>query len=173
MRASSVDRVLIGLLALLFGTFLYTIRHSFEQRVIEVGDSAPAFAVTTDSGKRVTKSNFGGKVLVLNFWATWCPPCIEELPSLNDFAQQLSKDGVVVLGVSIDKNEQKYKQFVQQNRLAFETARDPQAGIPADYGTFKWPETYIINADGKVVDKHIGPRLWTDPKMVESIRKHL
>jgi cytochrome c biogenesis protein CcmG, thiol:disulfide interchange protein DsbE len=163
----------MGLMAVLFVTFLYTIRDSFEQRIVEPGDSAPSFAVTTDSGKRVTRSDFGGKLLVLNFWATWCPPCIEEMPSLNDFAQQVSKDGVVVLGVSIDHNEQVYRRFLQQNRLAFETARDPDAGIAAEYGTFKWPETYIINAQGKVVEKHIGPKLWTDPKMLAAVRRHL
>jgi peroxiredoxin len=173
MRGSSTDRLLLALMAVLFGTFLYTIRNSFEQRIIEAGDSAPSFAITTDSGKRITRADFGGKLLVLNFWATWCPPCIEEMPSLNEFAQQVSKDGVVVLGVSIDQNEQTYKRFLQQNRLAFQTARDPEADIAANYGTFKWPETYIINTEGKVVEKHIGPKSWTDPAMVASIRRHL
>ena len=173
MRGSSTDRALLVLLAVLFGTFLYTIRHSFEQRIVEAGDTAPSFAITTDSGKQITRANFGGKLLVLNFWATWCPPCIEEMPSLNEFAQQVSKDGVVVLGVSIDRNEQVYKRFLQQNRLAFDTARDPEAGIAAEYGTFKWPETYIINADGKVVEKHIGPKNWNDPAIVASVRRHL
>ena len=173
MRGSSTDRFLLGLLVVLFGTFVYTIRHSFEQRVIEAGDSAPSFSVTTDSGKQITRSNFGGKLLVVNFWATWCPPCVEEMPSLNEFAQQVSKDGVVVLGVSIDQNEQAYKRFLERNRLAFETARDPEAEIAANYGTFKWPETYIINAKGKVVEKHIGPKTWTDPAIMSSIRKHL
>ena len=173
MRSSVVDRILVATLVLLFAGFLYTIRHSFEQRIVEKGESAPAFEVTTDSGKRLTRSNFGGKLLVLNFWATWCPPCIEEIPSLSQFAQEMADSGVVVLGVSIDKNEQIYKRFLQQNRLAFETARDPEADISANYGTFKWPETYIINAEGKVVEKYIGDRNWMDPKLMESIRRML
>jgi peroxiredoxin len=173
MRGSSTDRALLALLAVLFGTFLYTIRNSFEQRIVEAGDSAPSFSVTTDSGKRITTSNFGGKLLVVNFWATWCPPCVEEMPSLDEFARQVSKDGVVVLGISIDQNEQVYKRFLQQNRLAFETSRDPDAGIAASYGTFKWPETYIIDTGGKVVEKHIGPKSWTDPAIMASVRRHL
>lgn len=160
-------------MTVLFGAFLFTIRNSFEQRIIEAGDSAPAFAVTTESGKRLSRNEFGGKLLVLNFWATWCPPCIEEMPSLNEFARQMSKDGVVVLGVSIDVNEKAYKSFVDRNRLAFETARDPAADIAADYGTFKWPETYVINTKGDVVEKLVGPKLWTDPRMIASIRRHL
>ena len=70
----------------------------------------------TESGKQITRSDFGGKLLVLNFWATWCPPCIEEMPSLDQFAREMSNSGVVVLGVSIDTNENAYKHFVQQAR---------------------------------------------------------
>jgi len=161
---------LLAVLAVLFVSFLYTIRHSFEQRVINKGDTAPSFSVTTDSGKKISRTDFGGKVLVLNFWATWCPPCIQEMPSLNRFAQEMAPSGVVVLGVSVDKNEQTYKRFLEQAGLAFETSRDPEADISADYGTFMWPETYIIDAKGKVVEKYIGDRDWTDPKIISSIK---
>lgn len=170
MKGSRLDRVLLAALAVLFVSFLYTIRYSFEQRVINKGDTAPSFSVTTDSGKKISRSDFGGKVLVLNFWATWCPPCIQEMPSLNRFAQEMAPSGVVVLGVSVDKNEQTYKRFLQQAGLAFETSRDPEADISADYGTFMWPETYIIDAKGKVVEKYIGDRDWTDPKIISSIK---
>ena len=173
MRSSTIDRVLVAALVLLFAGFLYTIRNSFEQRVIEKGDSAPDFSVRTDSGKQISTDSFGGRLLVLNFWATWCPPCIEEMPSLDAFARQMADQGVVVLGVSIDKNEQAYKSFLERAGVSFETARDPEADISADYGTFKWPETYVINRDGKVVDKFIGPRTWTDPAIMAAVRSHL
>lgn len=161
---------MLAALAVLFVSFLYTIRYSFEQRVIGKGDTAPSFSVTTDSGKKISRTDFGGKVLVLNFWATWCPPCIQEMPSLNRFAQEMAPSGVVVLGVSVDKNEQTYKRFLQQAGLSFETSRDPEADISTDYGSFMWPETYIIDAKGKVVEKYIGDRDWTDPKIISSIK---
>ena len=85
----------------------------------------------------------------------------------------MSNSGVVVLGVSIDKNEQNYKRFLQRNRVAFETARDPEADIAAEYGTFKWPETYVIGSNGKVLQKYIGPMEWTDPKVIASIKELL
>jgi cytochrome c biogenesis protein CcmG, thiol:disulfide interchange protein DsbE len=173
MRGNLIDRMLLAGLGVLFVAFVWNIRHSFEQRVVDKGDSAPSFAITTDTGKRVTRDDFGGKLLVLNFWATWCPPCIEEMPSLNQFAQEASKEGIVVLGVSIDKNEQAYRRFLQQNRLSFETARDPEANIATDYGTFKWPETYVIDKKGKVVEKFIGPVEWTSGRVVETLRRHL
>ena len=173
MHSRITDRILAVTLAVLFAGFLYTIRNSFEQRIIEKGDSAPSFAITTDSGKKITRSDFGGKLLVLNFWATWCPPCIEELPSLSDFASSVKDSGIVVLAVSIDKNEKVYRQFLQRNRVGFETARDPEANIAADYGTFKWPETYVINSDGKVLEKYISNRNWTDPTLMASIKAML
>jgi peroxiredoxin len=170
MRKSKADRMLLAALAILFVGFIFVIRDLFEQRIIEVGDKAPDFSVTTHTGKRITRSDFGGKVLVLNFWATWCPPCIEEMPSLNRFAQELSSQGVVVLGVSVDKNDSAYQRFLQQERPAFQMARDANADIPTEYGSFKWPETYIIDRTGTVRQKHIGPRNWTNPQIVNEVK---
>lgn len=164
------DWILGGTFLALFAGFLYTISGSFEQRIIETGDKAPEFSVTTVSGQKVTNTDFGGKLLVLNFWATWCPPCVEEMPSLNQFAKDMAPSGVVVLGVSIDKNEQAYRTFLQRNRLAFQVTRDPEENISSSYGTFKWPESYVIDRSGKVVQKYIGPRDWSDPQIVNSIR---
>ena len=173
MPKSNLDRLLKLALLLLVIAFGWVIHDQFEQRIVEVGQSGPDFSITTESGKKITRSNFGGKLLVLNFWATWCPPCVEEMPSLNEFASQMKSEGVVVLGVSIDKNEKAYKTFVQRAGLSFETALDKEANIATDYGTFKWPETYIIDPSGKVVDKMIGPKTWTDPQMIASIKAHL
>ena len=173
MSKTGADRALLGALAVLFLGFTFVIHDLFEQRVIETGDKAPTFAVTTESGRRLTNSDFGGKLLVLNFWATWCPPCIEEMPSLNRFAEELAPAGVVVLGVSIDKNESAYKRFLEERRLRFQVARDANADIPTEYGTFKWPETYVIDRTGKVVQKHIGPKNWMDPQIVTEIKSLL
>ena len=123
--------------------------------VTNAGDTAPEFTVTTDDGKTITRDNFGGKLLVLNFWASWCPPCVEETPSLEEFARELGPEGVVVLGISNDRNEKLYRRFIQQFGITFETARDPEANISASYGTFQIPETYLIDRNGKVVEKVI------------------
>jgi cytochrome c biogenesis protein CcmG, thiol:disulfide interchange protein DsbE len=162
-----------GLFVILFAGFVFTVKDMFVQRVIETGDRAPAFSITTESGQKMTQTEFGGKVLVLNFWATWCPPCVEEMPSLNEFARSMNGSGVVVLGVSIDRNERAYRSFLERNQLALAVARDPEENISSSYGTFKWPETYVIDRSGKVVQKYIGPRDWTDPKIVDSIKSLL
>ncbi|MBC8166193.1 MAG: TlpA family protein disulfide reductase, partial [Bryobacteraceae bacterium] len=160
--------LLAALFAVFFCAFLYTLHDLFELPVVEAGEWAPKFSVTTESGQKITQTEFGGKLLVLNFWATWCPPCVEEMPSLQEFARSTASSGVVVLGVSIDRNERAYKNFLQQNRLAFAVARDPEENISSSYGTFKWPETYVIDRTGKVLQKHIGPKDWTDPAIVKS-----
>lgn len=142
---------------------------SLKEPVVNTGDKAPNFQVTTDRGKTITRADFGGKVLVLNFWATWCPPCIDEIPSLDVMAKRLGPKGVVVLGVSVDKNQETYRKFLSGVRPTFETALDPAADISASYGTYKYPETYIIDREGRVRQKHIGGRDWTDPEILKSI----
>ncbi len=149
---------------------MWVIKDSFEERMVNVGDKAPNFSITTEKGRTVSVSDFGGKVLVLNFWATWCPPCIQEIPSLHQFAATMKDKGVVVLAVSVDKNEKAYKTFLARARPAFETARDPDANISSDYGTFKWPETYVIDKNGKVVQKLIANQDWMDPQLVNGIK---
>lgn len=152
----------LGLVAAVYPTL--------EQKIVQPGDSAPSFQVTTDQGKTVTQSDFGGKVLVLNFWATWCQPCLEEFPALNRFSARVKEQGVVVLGVSVDKSEPQYKRFLQSTRPAFQTMRDPSADIAASYGTFQFPETYIIGRDGKVLKKYIGI-IDNFPELEEFVKK--
>jgi peroxiredoxin len=173
MTSVKIDRALRAAIGLLLVVLVYVIYATINERIVVVGDSAPSFSVRTENGKSVSVSDFGGKLLVLNFWATWCPPCVEETPSLSEFAARFSNRGVVVLGVSVDKDEKAYRAFLQQFRPAFLTARDPETKINADYGTFKYPETYIIDSKGKVVQKIIGPANWTDGKMVSYIESLL
>lgn len=166
----STDRILAIAVLLLTAGLVWVVAGTLEQRVVNAGDKAPDFSIVTEHGRTVTRSNFGGKLLVLNFWASWCPPCISELPSLNQFAQEFASQGVVVLGISIDKNENLYKNFLAQRHVAFDTARDPEADISASYGTFLIPETYIIDRNGKVLEKVISDQNWMDPQFLQRVK---
>ena len=168
-----IEHTLRGLIALLLAVFVWVIFDSMRERLVAVGDTAPDFSITTDSGREITPASFGGKLLVLNFWATWCPPCIDEMPSLNAFQKHLAGKGVVVLGISVDKDEREYRRFLSQARVSFLTARDPSNKINQDYGTLKFPETYIIDTQGKVVRKIINSRDWMDPGILSDVQSLL
>jgi cytochrome c biogenesis protein CcmG/thiol:disulfide interchange protein DsbE len=167
------ERTLQILAGLMLAGLAFFIADAFHENVVAVGDKAPGFSIVTDGGKQISRSSFGGRVLVLNFWATWCPPCVEEIPSLDAFQKQLAASGVVVLSVSVDKDEQVYRDFLKKANVSFLTARDPDAKISGDYGTFKYPETYVIDSTGKVVQKHIGAQAWTDENLLRSIQSLL
>jgi cytochrome c biogenesis protein CcmG/thiol:disulfide interchange protein DsbE len=170
MQKSGVDKLLRAAILALTLALVGVVASTLRDRLVVAGDSAPGFDVTTDSGRKIALDNFGGKVLVLNFWATWCPPCISELPSLNAMAQELKGSGVVVLGISVDKDEAAYQRFLKKVKLNFETSRNPSGDIPAEYGTFKYPETYVIDTNGKVLEKFIADRNWMDPEILTRLK---
>jgi cytochrome c biogenesis protein CcmG/thiol:disulfide interchange protein DsbE len=167
------DRILLGLTLVLGVTLAWVVSGTLNDGIIRVGDTAPAFKVVTRTGQTITPENFGGKLLVLNFWASWCQPCLQEVPSLEAFHEEFAPEGVVVLGVSVDKNEKLYNQFLKQFPVTFQVARDPSWDIAANYGTFQLPESYVIDRSGKVVQKIIAAQDWTNPAFVESIKKML
>jgi len=173
MQTGRTDRILQVSIGVLLAAFVYVIFVSLYERIVEVGDTAPDFSITADNGQTITPRSFGGKLLVLNFWATWCAPCIEELPSLDQFQRQLADSGVVVLGVSMDKDDKLYKRFLSRVNVSFLTARDPSNKINAEYGTFKFPESYIIGSDGKVLMKIISSTNWVDDKMLSYVKSQL
>jgi len=132
--------------------------------------NAPDFTVQ-DSDRTVTLSQFRGQIVVLNFWATWCPPCVEEMPSLVEMQRRMRAKGVTVVAVSIDVDERAYHQFVQQHGVNLLTVRDPGQKTPALYGTHGWPETYIIDRNGVMRRKFIGPLDWTEPEVTDFLSK--
>ncbi len=170
-RASSaIDRTLFlvilgGLLAASF-----VVWDAMRDRSVNAGDTAPDFSVLTEDGKTLTRANFGGKVLILNFWASWCAPCREETPSMERLYRTLKDQGVVLLGVSVDKNADKYKAFLKRYGVTFPTAHDPAARISDSYSTYRYPETYIITSDGRVMEKIVGRKNWMDPNFIKSLQ---
>ncbi len=173
MNSNKTDRLLVIAIGILLAALIGVIGDALREKVIGVGDTAPEFTIRTDGGLTVSRSNFGGRLLVLNFWATWCPPCLEEMPSLDEFQRRFKEDGVVVLGISVDEEEEAYRRFLERTKVSFLTARDPTASISSQYGTFRYPETYVIDQRGKVLQKIIGPAVWTDERMISYIKSLL
>jgi cytochrome c biogenesis protein CcmG/thiol:disulfide interchange protein DsbE len=135
-----------------------------------IGTAAPDFTVQ-DADRKVTLRDFRGKIVVLNFWATWCPPCVEEMPSLIQMQHRLKDKGVVLLGVSLDVDGDAYHKFLKEQNIDFLTVRDADQKSNNLYGTFKFPETYIIDRNGIVRRKFIGPVDWSQPEIVDFLSK--
>jgi cytochrome c biogenesis protein CcmG/thiol:disulfide interchange protein DsbE len=135
-----------------------------------VGSAAKEFTVR-DSDHQVSLNQFRGQVVVLNFWATWCPPCAQELPSMMDMQNQLRSRGVVVLGVSIDVDDDAYHRFLKQRSVNFVTVRDPEQKVAGMYGTSGWPESYIIDRQGVLRRKVVGPINWGSPEVLQFLTK--
>jgi cytochrome c biogenesis protein CcmG, thiol:disulfide interchange protein DsbE len=134
-----------------------------------IGESAPDFTIT-DSQRTVTLSQLRGKPVILNFWASWCAPCVEEMPSLVELQKQMG-DKVRILAVSEDADDKAYREFVQNHNIDLLTVRDPKQSANELYGTFKFPETYVIDKDGQIVRKFIGATDWTAPDLVDYFKK--
>lgn len=135
-----------------------------------IGTVAPDFTVQ-DSNRKITLSDYRGQVVVLNFWATWCPPCIEELPSLETLQQRMKDKGIKVLAISIDDDDSAYHQFLKDNRVNLLSVRDASKKSNNLYGTFKFPETYIIDQKGIVRRKFIGAVNWNQAEIVDFLNK--
>jgi cytochrome c biogenesis protein CcmG, thiol:disulfide interchange protein DsbE len=135
-----------------------------------IGTAAPEFTVR-DSEHAVSLSELKGKVVVLNFWATWCPPCIEEMPSLVRMQQRMQAKGVTVLAVSVDVDDGNYRRFLKDHNVNLLSVRDPDQKSNSLYGTFKFPETYIIDRNGVMRRKFIGAVDWTEPEIIDFLGK--
>jgi len=139
---------------------------SYRQGEASVAGKMAENFIVDISGKPGRLSDFRGKVVVLNFWATWCPPCIEETPALNNLEKYISTKGGMVLGVSVDEDAAAYQKFLLEHGITFATYRDPSKKIAADYGTSMFPDTYIIDRSGRIVRKFMGPQSWDTPEML-------
>ena len=135
-----------------------------------IGNPAKEFSVQ-DSDRKVSLDQFRGQIVVLNFWATWCPPCLEELPSLMTMQERMRGRGVVVVGVSIDVDQDAYHRFLKQQGINFLTVRDPQQKVAGLYGTTGWPETYIIDRQGVLRRKFVGAVDWNEPEIVQFLSR--
>lgn len=125
------------------------------------GESAPNFTLPDLGGKMVSLADFKGKVVFLNIWATWCPPCVEEMPSMEKLHQELKDESFVILAVSIDASGAKAViPFMKKHKLSFTALTDIKGAIKSLYQITGVPESFIIDKDGIIVEKIIGPRDW-------------
>ena len=133
----------------------------------QVGKPAPDFTVS-DGSSSIHLASYRGQVVLLNFWASWCAPCVAELPSLEALHHQMPS--VVMLAVSIDEDPAAYSSFIARRHVDLITVRDPAQRAATLYHTEMWPETYIIDRQGIVRRKFIGAQDWSSAEIAAYLK---
>jgi thiol-disulfide isomerase/thioredoxin len=126
------------------------------------GQPAPDFNLS-DGSTTVHLAGYRGRVVLLNFWATWCAPCVVEMPSLLQLHHD--RPDIAILAVSIDENPDAYSRFLIRHHVDLTTVRDPAQTAAKLYHTEGWPETYIIDRQGFIRRKVVGPQDWSSPEI--------
>jgi thiol-disulfide isomerase/thioredoxin len=122
----------------------------------------------------VSLSSYKGKVVIVNIWATWCPPCVAETPSLDKLYKMFKDEGLELLAVSVDKNGKKVVEpFIKKKDLSFPVLLDPEGRVAGLYRTTGVPESFIVRKDGTLDNKIEGAINWTSPKVIEYFQKLL
>jgi len=134
----------------------------------QINKPAPEFAIN-DGQRSLDLAKYRGRVVVLNFWASWCAPCIEEMPSLDLMQRELPQ--VQVLAVDSDEEFSAYQSYITTRHVSLLTVYDQAQTSNALYGSFRFPETYIIDKKGVVRRKLIGPQDFTSPDIVDYLKK--
>ena len=121
------------------------------------GDLAPDFVLQSYGGPTRKLSNYRGKLVLVNLWATWCPPCVAELPVLDKLAQEYAGKGLTILAVAGDEDPQTVRDFLAKAPAKYEVLFDPDGVIGTRYGITGYPETFFVDRQGVLRDKIIGP----------------
>ena len=138
---------------------------------LKAGSEAPGFRLPSLAGGEVDLASQRGKVVVLNFWATWCPPCVAEMPSLERLHRALAPEGLSVVTVSTDEDEAELRRFVAERALTLPVLKDPGGRVAAgEYRTTGYPETFVLDRDGRVLQHVVGPAEWDSAERLAYFR---
>ena len=132
----------------------------FKPRVVQ---PAKPFSVDTPAGKGLTLRDLRGKVVLLNFWATWCPPCLREMPSMEGAHQRYRARGLAVVAISVDADPAVVPPYLKERKITFPIGFDPKSRVADDYGVRALPATFLIDRAGQLAALAMGPREWDGP----------
>ncbi len=138
---------------------------------LRVGQLAPDFTLKDVKGRSYTLSELRGKVVLVNFWATWCPPCRAEMPSMEKLNAMLPSDDFVLLAINAEEDALDIvKEYLQESPHSFPVLLDGETAVQKQFGVYAFPETFIIRRDGIIADHVIGAIDWTGPKVLNLIK---
>lgn len=131
---------------------------------------APDFALQDSRGNPISLADYRGKVLVVNFWATWCPPCRKEMPSLNRAAAWLKTYDVALIAINVGDNAERVEKFLQEQALDFPIPLDTDTSVSTRWDATRLPITYVVDPQGRIAYRALGSREWDAPELLVPIR---
>lgn len=165
-------RLFIGLVLIAIGLYWFSIQPKGEMSGAVLGKQSSDFTLTDEKGQKISLHDYRGKIVLVHFWATWCSPCVGELPLLDQFQKKFSSgEPFVVLPISVDEEGKKAIDAFRK-RVPFEMTAllDPNGDVADKYGTYRLPESYLVDKEGKIIQKIVGPQNWTSPSWEQKIR---
>jgi peroxiredoxin len=133
--------------------------------------AAPDFTLKGEDGKTYRLKDYRGKVVILNFWATWCPPCREEMPSMERAWQIIKDKGIVILAVNVGEDADTIFEFTGQYPVTFPLPMDINGEVIKQYPIRGLPTTYIIDPAGRATHRAVGSREWDDPVLLQQLEE--
>lgn len=167
---ASTKGITIGII--LFSLLLVIVNCKKKDQMAVIGSHAPDFTLTDLEGKKVSLSDYRGKVIVIDFWATWCPPCKDSIPFLESLYQRYKERGIVVIGVSFDEDVELVKRFKERYPMTYPTLMG-EGWIKNNYGLIGIPEMFIIGRDGVLRYHHLGFNESVPDEVEKEIKKLL
>lgn len=138
--------------------------------LVEARPAAPAFTLSDIDGKPVSLADFRGRVLVINFWATWCPSCRKEMPSLERAADWLKQYDAALIGVNVGERPKQVKRYLAEEPVTFPILLDPDMKMSTEWDATRLPVTYVVDPEGRIVYRALGSREWDAPELLVPIR---
>jgi peroxiredoxin len=136
---------------------------------VETAPIAPNFVLQDSYGKQYSLADYRGKVVVINFWASWCPPCVSEMPSLQNAADKLAQHNISVLGIGVGENRDSVKRFLKSTPVSFPLLLDTSSEVMETWSAPSLPTTIIVNPQGRIALLALGERVWDDSEIIEQI----
>jgi peroxiredoxin len=163
----------VGVVAVVVGAaFGYVRLAENKGYALRTGAAAPSFRLPSLAGGEVDLLSQRGKIVVVNFWATWCPPCVAEMPSLERLHRALSPEGISVITVSTDEDEAELRRFVAERGLTLPVLKDPGGRVVArEYRTTGYPETFVLDREGRLLQHVVGPAEWDSAERLAYFRR--
>lgn len=158
-------RILISII-IVFSLLIIIIFYDVNLDRLKEGMEVSDFRIYNLEGKAFTKNDFKGKIIVINFWASWCPPCVEEIPFFIEMKKRYEGSGIELILANVGENVDDIKNFLAKNKLVINVYMDHNKEISRMFGTYKYPETYIIDRNGILRKKIIGSVIWRQEEVL-------